>query len=90
MSNQPGFSVAEPLSGLESTAALDPTKVGMIAFLVTEASFFGTLIMAYVYFLSQSKAGSPSPARFFICHLSWPHRFACSRAARRSIWRKKR
>ncbi len=65
MSNQPSFAVAKPLSGVESTAALAPAKSGMIAFLVSEASFFGTLIMAYIYFLSQSKAGSPSPAQVF-------------------------
>jgi cytochrome c oxidase subunit III len=46
-------------------AALPPAKAGMIAFLFTEASFFGTLIMAYVYFLSQTTAGDPRPSQVF-------------------------
>jgi cytochrome c oxidase subunit 3/cytochrome o ubiquinol oxidase subunit 3 len=37
----------------------------MIAFLFSEAAFFGTLIMAYVYFLSQSRAGDPAPSQVF-------------------------
>ena len=50
----------------ESHAACHlPAKTGMIAFLVSEASFFGTLIMAYVYFLSQSTSGDPRPSQVF-------------------------
>ncbi len=51
--------------GVEGRAALPAAKTGMIAFLVSEASFFGTLIMAYVYFLSQSTTGDPRPSQVF-------------------------
>ncbi len=37
----------------------------MIAFLISEASFFGTLLMAYVYFLSQTTSGDPRPSQVF-------------------------
>lgn len=37
----------------------------MLAFLLSEVAFFGTLIMAYVYFLRQTRTGSPSPAEVF-------------------------
>lgn len=49
----------------QNSVALTPAKVGMIAFLASEASFFGTLIMAYVYFLSQTRVGSPKPSQVF-------------------------
>ncbi len=45
--------------------ALEPAKVGMIAFLATEAAFFGTLLMAYVYFLGQTTGGEPNPRQVF-------------------------
>lgn len=45
--------------------ALDPHKVGMIAFLCSEVAFFGTLIMVYVYFLNQTTSGSPKPSEVF-------------------------
>jgi cytochrome c oxidase subunit III len=48
-----------------NSAALPPAKTGMIAFLLSEAAFFGTLIMAYVYFLSQTLAGDPKPSQVF-------------------------
>jgi cytochrome c oxidase subunit 3 len=50
---------------LEGHAALSPLKTGMIAFLLSEASFFGTLIMAYVFFLSQTTSGDPKPSQVF-------------------------
>jgi cytochrome c oxidase subunit 3 len=55
----------DPLPGRESFAALSPAKSGMIAFLASEVSFFGTLIMTYVYFLSQTLAGNPKPSEVF-------------------------
>ena len=48
-----------------NSAALSPAKAGMAAFLVSEVAFFGTLIMAYVYFLSQTLAGTPKPSQVF-------------------------
>ena len=50
---------------LHSSAALPPAKSGMLAFLVSEAAFFGTLIMVYVYFLSQTIKGDPTPRQVF-------------------------
>jgi cytochrome c oxidase subunit III len=61
----PGSPLADPLSGTEIARALPPAKAGMIAFLVSEVSFFGTLIMSYVYFLSQTLAGNPKPSQVF-------------------------
>src|SRR5437660_11209194 len=54
------------LSARHSTLA--PVKVGMLTFLVSEVAFFGTLIMAYVYFLRQSGQGEPNPSQVFY----WP------------------
>jgi cytochrome c oxidase subunit 3/cytochrome o ubiquinol oxidase subunit 3 len=45
--------------------ALSPVKVGMLAFLASEAAFFGTLIMTYVYFLRQTTQGEPRPSQVF-------------------------
>jgi cytochrome c oxidase subunit 3 len=59
------FPLLHPLAGTESYAALSPAKAGMIAFLASEVSFFGTLIMTYVYFMSQSLAGNPKPSEVF-------------------------
>ena len=42
-----------------------PAKVGMITFLLSEVAFFGTLIMAYVYFLGQTTRGDPNPSQVF-------------------------
>ncbi len=36
-----------------------------MAFLLSEAAFFGTLIMAYVYFLGQTSTGDPTPRQVF-------------------------
>jgi cytochrome c oxidase subunit 3 len=46
-------------------ATLSPVKVGMLAFLVSEAAFFGTLIMSYAYFLRQTIHGEPNPSQVF-------------------------
>jgi cytochrome c oxidase subunit 3/cytochrome o ubiquinol oxidase subunit 3 len=40
-------------------------KAGLLVFLVSEAAFFGTLIMAYVYFLRQTTQGQPNPRQVF-------------------------
>ncbi len=37
----------------------------MITFLASEVAFFGTLIMAYVYFLQQTTHGEPNPSQVF-------------------------
>jgi cytochrome c oxidase subunit III len=49
----------------EDAVALSPIKVGMIAFLASEAAFFGTLTMAYLYFLRQTNQGTPNPGQVF-------------------------
>jgi cytochrome c oxidase subunit III len=43
-------------------------QAGMLTFLVSEVAFFGTLIMAYVYFLRQASQGEPNPSQVFY----WP------------------
>jgi cytochrome c oxidase subunit 3 len=63
--SQTGISLPQPFPGAEGPHALSPAKAGMIAFLFSEASFFGTLIMAYVFFLSQTTAGNPKPSEVF-------------------------
>jgi len=37
----------------------------MVTFLASEVAFFGTLIMAYVYFLRQTTHGEPNPSQVF-------------------------
>jgi cytochrome c oxidase subunit III len=49
---------------------LDPHKVGMIAFLISEVAFFGTLIVAYVSFLGQPMTG-PTPATLSLVLVSF-------------------
>ncbi len=49
----------------DGSAALAPAKVGMLAFIASEAAFFGTLIMTYVYFLGQTAQGEPNPRQVF-------------------------
>src|SRR5262245_140446 len=44
---------------------MPPIKVGLLTFLVTEVAFFGTLIMAYVFFLRQTVHGEPNPKQVF-------------------------
>ena len=49
----------------DNLVALSPLKVGMLTFLGSEAAFFGTLIMTYVYFLRQTTQGEPNPSQVF-------------------------
>jgi cytochrome c oxidase subunit 3/cytochrome o ubiquinol oxidase subunit 3 len=49
----------------DDVVTLSPVKVGMLSFLGSEAAFFGTLIMAYVYFLRQTTHGDPNPSQVF-------------------------
>jgi cytochrome c oxidase subunit 3 len=49
-------------------SALTTLQAGMLTFLASEVAFFGTLIMAYVYFLRQSSHGEPNPSQVFY----WP------------------
>jgi len=49
----------------DNLVALSPLKVGMLTFLGSEAAFFGTLIMTYVYFLRQTIHGEPNPIQVF-------------------------
>lgn len=67
--------INEPVMPESEAAPPDPTlgievrpelhKVGMICFLVSEASFFSTLIMAYVIFLRHGSETGPTPAQVF-------------------------
>jgi cytochrome c oxidase subunit 3 len=52
-----------PLSGEShhSLSTLQPAQVGMLAFLVSEVAFFGTLISAYLTFMGRDTHG-PTPA----------------------------
>lgn len=45
--------------------ALDPHKVGMLTFLLSEVAFFGTLIVTFLFFLGPIKNGDPNPAAVF-------------------------
>ena len=54
-----------PHSTPVDSSVLPPAKVGMLAFLVSEAAFFGTLMMAYVFFLGQTSRGEPNPRQVF-------------------------
>ena len=49
----------------ELPVSVSSVKVGMLAFLGSEAAFFGTLIMTYVYFLHQTTHGVPNPRQVF-------------------------
>ena len=49
----------------EDAVALSPVKVGMLVFIASEAAFFGTLIMTYIYFLRQTTQGVPNPSEVF-------------------------
>jgi len=60
-----GNSFAAGASRTTARGHLTPTQVGLLTFLVTEVAFFGTLIMAYIYFLRQSTAGEPNPSQVF-------------------------
>lgn len=56
-----------PVSAASEKRPWTPAKVGMLAFLVSEAAFFSTLIMAYAFYLEPIRTGSPKPADL----LSW-------------------
>ncbi|HLJ93752.1 MAG TPA: cytochrome c oxidase subunit 3 [Gemmataceae bacterium] len=56
---------AAELSVFSQRAPLSPVKVGMLTFLFSEVAFFGTLIMAYVYFLHQTTQEEPTPRQVF-------------------------
>jgi cytochrome c oxidase subunit III len=60
-----GIDGFEPTPPAVHSVSLSPAKVGMITFLVSEAAFFGTLIMTYVYFLRQTNSGDPKPSQVF-------------------------
>src|SRR5207248_6733569 len=49
----------------DDLVGLSPVKVGMLAFLGSEAAFFGTLIMSYLFFLRQTVHGEPNPSQVF-------------------------
>ena len=49
----------------EDAVALSPVKVGMLVFIASEAAFFGTLTMTYVFFLRQTTHGEPNPGQVF-------------------------
>jgi len=49
----------------DHVVALSPVKVGMLTFLGSEAAFFGTLMMTYVYFLHETAQGNPNPSQVF-------------------------
>jgi cytochrome c oxidase subunit 3/cytochrome o ubiquinol oxidase subunit 3 len=46
-------------------AALSPVQVGMLAFIASEAAFFATLIMTYLFFLRETLHGDPKPSEVF-------------------------
>jgi cytochrome c oxidase subunit 3/cytochrome o ubiquinol oxidase subunit 3 len=56
----PESAAAPPDHTLGIEARPEPHKAGMVCFLVSEAAFFGTLIMAYVIFLRHGGTG-PTP-----------------------------
>jgi cytochrome c oxidase subunit 3 len=45
--------------------AWNPTKIGMLAFLLSEVAFFSTLITTYIVFLRETTASTPSPREVF-------------------------
>ncbi len=59
------MSQAAWVSGSNHHAPLEPAKVGMVVFLLSEVAFFGTLIMTYVFFLNQTTQGEPNPRQVF-------------------------
>jgi cytochrome c oxidase subunit 3/cytochrome o ubiquinol oxidase subunit 3 len=65
--NDPGEeeAMAEAARADGELAGLSPIKVGMLVFLSSEVAFFGTLIMAYVYFLNQTTQDEPNPSQVF-------------------------
>lgn len=65
MSTNTEVAVRSALPPVPESANLSPGQAGMMTFLLSEVAFFGTLIMAYVYFLRQTVASSPSPREVF-------------------------
>jgi cytochrome c oxidase subunit 3/cytochrome o ubiquinol oxidase subunit 3 len=59
------MSQAAAVSASHHQAPLAPAKVGMLSFLFSEVAFFGTLIMAYIYFLNQTTHADPNPSQVF-------------------------
>jgi cytochrome c oxidase subunit III len=57
--------VRSALPPVPESANLSPGQAGMLSFLASEVAFFGTLIMAYVFFLRQTVASTPSPKEVF-------------------------
>src|SRR5262245_57811266 len=53
------------LDGGRSALLASPTKVGMLAFLLSEVAFFSALISTYVVFLRETKTSEPGPATVF-------------------------
>jgi cytochrome c oxidase subunit III len=49
----------------EDAVALSPVKVGMLVFIASEAAFFATLTMTYLFFLRQTTHGEPNPSQVF-------------------------
>jgi cytochrome c oxidase subunit III len=49
----------------EDAVRLSPVKVGMLAFIASEAAFFATLTMTYLFFLRQTTHGEPNPGQVF-------------------------
>src|SRR5437016_3087396 len=52
---------ASASNAIAPSTPLQPAQVGMLAFLVSEIAFFGTLISAYVTFIGRDTSG-PTPA----------------------------
>jgi cytochrome c oxidase subunit 3/cytochrome o ubiquinol oxidase subunit 3 len=65
MSDSAGRNLGAATKGRDDRVTWTPTRVGMITFLASEVAFFGTLIMAYVFFLRQTSQGDPNPSQVF-------------------------
>jgi cytochrome c oxidase subunit 1/cytochrome c oxidase subunit I+III len=52
----------DPIVGENTSAVIlpDHNKVGILSFILSEAGFFGTLLLAYLYFYARPEAG-PGP-----------------------------
>src|SRR5262245_51711629 len=65
LEHMPGQSVSLSPRHPVTASSMSPAKIGMLSFLCSEVAFFGTLIMVYVYFLPQTRTGTPSPRQVF-------------------------
>lgn len=64
--NSPLSGTASSPQHLPQTMQLNPTKVGMLAFLLSEVAFFSTLITTYIVFLRETvNSSTPKPADVF-------------------------